>query len=88
MTNYIGFDLNVPDAVRAARFIQDLKQFEAADNLPNLVIIWLPDDHTSGTKFGSPTPEAQVADNDLALGQIIEAVGHLKILDEHLHLRH
>ena len=66
----------MPDVLRAAQFIKDLKQFEAADNLPNLIIIWLPNDHTSGTKFGSPTPEAQVADNDLAFGQIVEAVSH------------
>lgn len=75
-TNYLGFDLNVPDAFRAAEFIRDLKQFAASGNMPNLLIVWLPDDHTSGTKFGSPTPEAQVADNDLALGKIIEAVSH------------
>jgi YVTN family beta-propeller protein len=73
-TNYLGFDLNVPDAFRAAQFLHDLKQFEAAGKMPNLLIVWLPDDHTSGTRYGSPTPEAQVADNDLALGQIIEAV--------------
>jgi DNA-binding beta-propeller fold protein YncE len=73
-TNYLGFDLNVPDAFRAARFIHDLKQFEAAGRMPNLLIVWLPDDHTSGTRYGSPTPEAQVADNDLALGKMIEAV--------------
>jgi hypothetical protein len=73
-TNYLGFDLNVPDAFRAARFIHDLKQFEAAGKMPNLLIVWLPDDHTSGTRYGSPTPEAQVADNDLALGKMIEAV--------------
>ena len=75
-TNYLGFDLNVPDAFRAAQFIRDLKQFEAAGDMPNLLIIWLPDDHTSGTRYGSPTPEAQVADNDLALGKMIEAVSH------------
>lgn len=75
-TNYLGFDLNVPDAFRAAQFIRDLKQFEAAGSMPNLLIVWLPDDHTSGTRFGSPTPEAQVADNDLALGKIIDAVSH------------
>jgi len=75
-TNTIGWDLDVPDAWRAAQFIKDLKQFEAADNLPNLVILWLPNDHTSGTKFGSPTPAAQVADNDLAVGQVVDAVSH------------
>ena len=78
VTNYIGFDLNVPDIFRASRFIQDLKQYEAANYFPNLIIVWLPDDHTSGTRFGSPTPEAQVADNDLALGQIVAAVSHSK----------
>ena len=76
VTNTIGWDLNVPDVFRAAQFIRELKQFEAADNLPNLVIVWLPNDHTSGTKPGSPTPAAQVADNDLAFGQIVEAVSH------------
>ncbi|MGB7767847.1 MAG: beta-propeller fold lactonase family protein [Verrucomicrobiia bacterium] len=78
MTNTIGWDLDVPDVWRAAQFIKDLKQFEAADNLPNLVILWLPNDHTSATKFGSPTPAAQVADNDLAVGQVVDAVSHSK----------
>ena len=78
MTNTFGWDLSVPDVWRAAQFIKDLKEFEAGDNLPNLVIIWLPNDHTSGTKFGSPTPAAQVADNDLAVGQVIDAVSHSK----------
>jgi YVTN family beta-propeller protein len=78
VTNTIGWDLDVPDVWRAAQFIQDLKQFEAADNLPNLVILWLPNDHTSATKLGSPTPAAQVADNDLAVGQVVDAVSHGK----------
>ena len=78
MTNTIGWDLDVPDVWRAEQFVQSLKKFEAADNLPNLVILWLPNDHTSGTAPGSPTPRAQVADNDLALGQIVEAVSHSK----------
>ena len=78
VTNTMGWDLNVPDVFRAAQFIKSLKQYEAADNLPNLVILWLPNDHTSGTGFGSPTPEAQVADNDLAMGQVVDAVSHSK----------
>ena len=76
MTNYVGFDLNVPDAVRAAQFIKDLKHYEAENSFPDLTIVWLPDDHTGGTKFGEPTPEAMVADNDLAFGEIVEAVSH------------
>ena len=78
MTNTIGWDLDVPDVWRAEQFVRSLKKFEAADNLPNLVILWLPNDHTSGTKAGSPTPAAQVADNDLAMGRIVEAVSHSK----------
>lgn len=78
VSNYVGWDLEVPDAVRAAAFIKDLKAYEAAGRFPNLVIVWLPDDHTSGTKFGEPTPEAQVADNDLAFGQMVDAVSHSK----------
>ncbi len=77
-TNTIGWDLGVPDVWRAAQFIKHLKQFEAADNLPNLVIIWLPNDHTSGTKYHFPTPEAQAADNDLAMGRVLDAVSHSK----------
>jgi hypothetical protein len=76
MTNTIGWDLDVPDVWRAAQFVKDLKQFEATDRLPNLVILWLPNDHTSATAFGSPTPAAQAADNDLAVGQVVEAVSH------------
>ena len=75
-TNTVGWDLDVPDVFRAAQFIKELKQFEADGNLPNFVILWLPNDHTSGTKLGSPKPAAQVADNDLAFGQIVEAVSH------------
>jgi YVTN family beta-propeller protein len=76
VTNTASWDLDVPDVYRAAQFIQELKRCEAAGRFPNLVILWLPNDHTSGTKFGSPTPAAQVADNDLAFGQIVEAVSH------------
>ena len=76
VTNYVGFDLKVPDVFRASRFIADLKQYEAANQMPNLNIVWLPDDHTTGTTFGAPKPASQVADNDLAFGQIVEAVSH------------
>jgi hypothetical protein len=74
MTNYVSFDLRVPDVLRAGQFIKDFKQFEEAGALPNLVVLWLPDDHTSGTGYGAPTPDAQVADNDLAFGQIVQTV--------------
>ncbi len=78
VSNYVGFDLDVPDAVRAQAFVQDLKKYEAEDKFPDLIVLWLPDDHTSGTKFGSPTPRAMEADNDLAFGRIVDAVSHSK----------
>ncbi|MBU6401770.1 MAG: phosphoesterase, partial [Verrucomicrobia bacterium] len=75
-TDTIGWDLDVPDVFRAAKFIAEWRQFERAGRLPQLLIFCLPNDHTSGTKPHSPTPAAQVADNDLAFGQIVEAVSH------------
>jgi len=73
-TAYVGWEMAVPDQYRADFFIQELKEFEKKGEYPNLVIICLPNDHTSGTRVGSPTPEACIADNDLAFGRIIEAL--------------
>jgi phosphoglycerol transferase MdoB-like AlkP superfamily enzyme len=50
--------------------------------MPNFIILLLPNDHTSGTKPGLPTPKAAVADNDLALGKIVEAVSNSKFWKE------
>ncbi|HVN57196.1 MAG TPA: beta-propeller fold lactonase family protein [Bacteroidales bacterium] len=65
-----------PDIMRADAFIKELKGFEKmdGDQLPDLMIMALPNDHTAGTRPGSPTPRAMVADNDLALGMIIQAI--------------
>jgi YVTN family beta-propeller protein len=73
-TNTVGWDMDIPDLFRADQFIRELKEFERLGQLPRLIIICLPNDHTSGTSEGAPTPAAQVADNDLAFGQIIEAI--------------
>ena len=54
----IGFPSIVPDVYRADQFIRELKKFEAEGELPNLMIMLLPNDHTSGTRPGMPTPEA------------------------------
>jgi YVTN family beta-propeller protein len=75
-TDFPSWDLDVPDQVRSAKFIEDLKRYDAGGTFPEFTILWLPNDHTSGTKAGSPKPEAQVADNDLAVGKIVEAVSH------------
>ena len=81
-TNTVGWDMAVPDQFRADYFINELKQFEANGGFPNLVIICLPNDHTSGTSAGSPTPAACVADNDLAFGRIVEAISRSKFWKE------
>jgi DNA-binding beta-propeller fold protein YncE len=73
-----GYDLDYQDVKRAERFISELKRFEQAGEMPRLQIVRLPNDHTSGTRIGKPTPRAQVADNDLALGMVIEALSHSK----------
>jgi len=75
-TQTVGWDMDIPDVFRAAQFIKELREYERKGEFPNLIIICLPNDHTSGTKAGSPTPAAQVADNDLAFGQIVEAISH------------
>lgn len=79
---YIGFPNKVSDEYRANEFIKELKEFEKNDNFPNFIIMLLPNDHTSGTRPGMPTPRAAVADNDLALGQIVEAVSASKFWKE------
>jgi DNA-binding beta-propeller fold protein YncE len=74
---YPGFDgPRSPDQLRSDAFIKELNQFDKlpGDQLPQLMVLALPADHTSGTKEGFPTPRAMVADNDLALGKIIEAL--------------
>jgi YVTN family beta-propeller protein len=73
---YIGFPGKVQDVYRARQFIKELRQFEAKGELPNLIMMLLPNDHTSGLQPGLPTPRAMVADNDLALGRIVEALSH------------
>jgi DNA-binding beta-propeller fold protein YncE len=81
-TNTVGWDMDIPDIFRAAQFIKELKEFERLGQFPHLVMICLPNDHTSGTKANSPTPAAYLADNDLALGQIIEAISHSRFWKE------
>ena len=79
---FIGFPSNVPDVYRAGEFIAELDRFEKEGTLPNFMIMLLPNDHTAGTTPGMPTPEAAVADNDLALGQIVEAVSRSRFWKE------
>ncbi len=80
--NYCGYSGTVPDVVRAAAFIKELKEFEEKGGFPNFMLMHLPNDHTVGSLPGEPTPSAALADNDLALGRIVEAVSHSKFWPE------
>lgn len=69
-----GWNMEIPDQIRADRFIAALAGMEKAGEMPSFVMIHLPQDHTMGVSEGGPTPRACVADNDLALGRIVEAL--------------
>lgn len=71
------------DQIRASVFINDIKKYEqqAGDSMPDLMILSLPNDHSAGTSPGFPTPRAMVADNDLALGRIMETLTHSRFWD-------
>ena len=73
-SGYVGWEMSVPDQFRADFILRELRDFEARGEFPALTLICLPNDHTSGTKKGAPTPAACVADNDLAFGRIVEAL--------------
>src|SRR5205823_7506585 len=55
-------------------FLKEFRDFEKKKTFPDLVMLYLPQDHTSGTTPGMPTPRAHLGDNDLALGRLVEAV--------------
>lgn len=76
--NYIGFPSTVPDQWRADVYLKELQRFERDGSMPALSILLLPNDHTMGTRAGGPTPRAAVADNDLALGRIVEGISKSK----------
>ncbi|HEU0186189.1 MAG TPA: alkaline phosphatase family protein, partial [Blastocatellia bacterium] len=72
--NFPAYSTAIPDVARAQIFIADVKKWESEGKMPNLVLLQLPSNHTNGTAPGANTPKAMVADNDLALGQIVEAL--------------
>jgi DNA-binding beta-propeller fold protein YncE len=71
---YRGFDLAYKDIDRAKVFLRDLAEFEKTGRMPNLVLMRLGNDHTSGTAPGRIAPLAAMADNDQALGEMVEAL--------------
>ncbi len=77
-----GFDTDYPDVKRAERFVSEVKRFEKLGDMPRLQILKLPNDHTVGTRLGRPTPIAMVAENDLALGLLVEGISQTKFWKE------
>ena len=72
-TDTLGWNMKVPDVWRARYITEQIAAWEKEGQMPQFILICLPIDHTRGTRAGSPTPSACVADNDLAFGRIIEA---------------
>ena len=71
---YPPYHMVIPDQYRAEVFLRDFKQYVRRRNLPDLVIMSLTNNHTEGTSANYPTPRAMVADNDLAVGRVVEAI--------------
>jgi DNA-binding beta-propeller fold protein YncE len=80
------FETDYPDQLRADEFLREFDEFVkakgSAKELPQFTLLYLPDDHTGGTRPGKPTPNASVADNDLAVGRVVDAVSHSPYWDD------
>jgi DNA-binding beta-propeller fold protein YncE len=83
---YADFAIDYPDQLRADEFLREFDEFVnargRANELPRFVQLWLPNDHTGGTRVGKPRPRASVADNDLAVGRIVDTVSHSPYWDD------
>ncbi len=84
--NFPDFNTDYPDQLRADEFLREFDGFMKArgtsKELPQFTLLYLPDDHTGGTRPGKPTPQASVADNDLAVGRVVDAVSHSPYWDD------
>ena len=86
--NFPDFKVEYPDQLRADEFLNEFDGFVQArkqhsgSELPQLILLYLPDDHTNGTIPGKPRPAASVADYDLAVGRVVEAVSHSPYWDD------
>ena len=76
--DFPGFSMSILDQRRADIWIAELAQFEKDGKMPALEIVRLPNDHTSGLRAGDRTPKAFMADNDLALGRMVEALSNTR----------
>jgi hypothetical protein len=87
---YPDFNTDYPDQLRADEFLNEFGAYVRARDahegpefeLPSFVLLYLPDDHTGGTRPNLPRPAASVADNDLALGRVVDALSHSAYWDD------
>ncbi|WP_052947942.1 bifunctional YncE family protein/alkaline phosphatase family protein [Aneurinibacillus tyrosinisolvens] len=77
--NYPSWDLSISDTARYNEWEKEFRQFEKNGNLPQLEVVYLPNDHTGGSKWG---PQQMVAQNDYALGKLVDTVSHSKYWKE------
>jgi DNA-binding beta-propeller fold protein YncE len=93
--NFPDFNTDYPDQLRVDEFLREFDEFVKArgtpvsttpgsttKGLPQFTLLYLPDDHTGGTRPAKPTPQASVADNDLAVGRVVDAVSHSPYWDD------
>lgn len=76
--NYPGWYFKISDIERVNEWVQEYHRLEQNGNLPQFETVYLPNDHTEGTSPGHPTPQAYLAQNDYALGKLVETVSHSK----------
>jgi hypothetical protein len=76
--DYPAYGLQIPDVIRARIFLRHIQDWESRGEMPNLVMVQLPSDHTAAMTAGYSTVKACLADNDLAVGQIVEGLTHSK----------
>jgi YVTN family beta-propeller protein len=74
--HFPSFDVTIKDSVRVAEWRREFRQYEANGSLPAMTWMWLPGDHTAGTRPGMRTPRAMVAENDAAVGSVVDAISH------------
>jgi hypothetical protein len=81
------FEVAYPDQLRVDEFLNEFNRFvelrkAGKDEMPQFILLRLPDDHTAGLTKGKPTPSASVADNDLAVGRVVDAISHSPYWDD------
>jgi YVTN family beta-propeller protein len=81
-TEYEPWDLDIPDNRRVDAWLKEFQELDRTRTVPALSIIRLGNDHTAGTRPGAPTPRAMVAENDVALGRVVDAISHSRVWNE------